>query len=706
MILKKSLLRFVTVCCCAVPGLTGTAAPIEKPGTSNLNKLSSFNTNGKEETIMHTITTQSLLKELYDLPLLAEYPEPYFISRQFSSYDRHSVAPDAPGWFANGDCANTETHKWYLRDEKRNRRIERVIAETDKPGAIIRCWSANVNGVRNSTIRIYLDGSKTPVVEENAEKFFLGEGLLPPSFSITCSGHARNMHFPIPFARGCKITIDGDWYLYYHIGIREYDRDIKVQTFTPNDLITWKRDITKTAKKLASYGSLVTHAATNPSFTCSLKHDEEKDALTLKGPAAITVLTLKATAADRERALRGTIMQVFFDDSPIPQIESPVGDFFGTGPGICPYASLPFTVTETGTMQCRYVMPFRQTARIRFKNFSGQKVTINGTLTRKRYTWTDRSMHLRAKWCVEHDVEGRSSGYDMNYLDVHGKGVWVGTALMIMNPTPFSETYGGWWGEGDEKIYIDGESFPSTFGTGSEDYFGYAWSSPDLFHTAYYATTRCDGPGNRGFTANSRWHFIDRLPFTKSIEFYMELQTHNSTKNISYGRIGYCYTIPGARDNHGELTPLAVTLRYPGSYKIEGWDRRPLVGFRAAEKLNVTQGVVCEEQDTIWTNGTQIMWKAKKGETLVIDVPCPGDPNHQVFVAALTTCPGGGQITMEYAGAEYREPVSLRHPVFTMVRQYDIRRGEDMPKLKRKTYQLKLTCIKSGKVGLDYIKFN
>ena len=40
------------------------------------------------------------------------------------------------------------------------------------------------------------------------------------------------------------------------------------------------------------------------------------------------------------------------------------------------------------------------------------------------------------------------------------------------------ESAGGWWGEGDEKFFVDGEKFPSTFGTGSEDYFGYAWCHP------------------------------------------------------------------------------------------------------------------------------------------------------------------------------------------------------------------------------------
>ena len=673
---------------------------------SSLNNSSS----GKS---MNPITTLTLVRELYSLDSLSEYPEPYFITRQFSSYDRLSLAPDAPGWFANGDCASTENNKNYIREDDSHGRVERVIAETDKPGAIVRCWTANASSVRNNTIRFYFDGSDSPAIEENAEKFFSGNGTIPPPFAMDTPGApvhdpGRNCMFPIPFARGCKITIEGNWHLYYHIGVREYNDDILVQTFSPADMVTWKNDFSKAADAIVSAGSLLTQNPDDTPLACTLASDERKDALTLEGPAAIDVLTIRVEADDREAALRGTVMQVFFDDSPIPQIESPVGDFFGAGPGVCPCASIPFTVTENGTMQSRFPMPFKQSARIRFKNYSGQSVAVTGFVRPKKYQWSERSMHFRAKWRVDHDVEGSGAGNDMNYLDLHGKGVWVGTALMIMNPTHNPELYGGWWGEGDEKIYIDGESFPSTFGTGSEDYFGYAWSSPDLFDNAFVGTPRCDGPGNRGFTSNYRWHLIDRLPFAKSIEFYMELQTHTFTPNISYGRIGYCYTLPGTRDNHTELTPLAVTIRYPGSYQVQGWERRPLIGFCETQNLTVIQGVVCEQQGTLWSGGSQIAWNAKKGDSLVLEVPCPGDEEHQILVLGLTTCPDGGDVTLEYAGSSHVNPdtVCLHHPVFTMVRQYSIRPAKDMPKLDAKSYQLTLTCVKSGIVGLDYIKFN
>ena len=66
-------------------------------------------------------------------------------------------------------------------------------------------------------------------------------------------------------------------------------------------------------------------------------------------------------------------------------------------------------------------------------------------------------------------------------LQTEGRGRFCGVMLHVWNPR------GGWWGEGDEKFFVDGEKFPSTFGTGSEDYFGYAWCDPHLFQRAYHA---------------------------------------------------------------------------------------------------------------------------------------------------------------------------------------------------------------------------
>ena len=75
---------------------------------------------------------------------------------------------------------------------------------------------------------------------------------------------------------------------------------------------------------------------------------------------------------------------------------------------------------------------------------------------------------------------------------------------------------GPWWGEGDEKFFVDGEKFPSTFGTGSEDYFGYAWSNPTLFQHAYH--NQPIAMGNKGHIVVNRWHVSDNVPFQTGFE--------------------------------------------------------------------------------------------------------------------------------------------------------------------------------------------
>ena len=49
------------------------------------------------------VTLDDLLPQMTDLSLLAEYPDPPYVTKQFSSYDRASETPGSESWFANGD---------------------------------------------------------------------------------------------------------------------------------------------------------------------------------------------------------------------------------------------------------------------------------------------------------------------------------------------------------------------------------------------------------------------------------------------------------------------------------------------------------------------------------------------------------------------------------------------------------------------------
>ena len=179
------------------------------------------------------ITTGALIKDMTNLKKLAEYPSPFYNTIQYSSYDRRSTLPNAPGWFENSDGFGGEPIPGFekvLKQPGNNEIGEYLICDMKGPGAIVRLWTAAING----NIRLYLDGSKKPVYEGNAYDFFVNtykaisnENRLNLKGSFT-----QNMagYYPIPFAKGCKIIWEGDIKAlhFYHVNIRMYEKGTKV----------------------------------------------------------------------------------------------------------------------------------------------------------------------------------------------------------------------------------------------------------------------------------------------------------------------------------------------------------------------------------------------------------------------------------------------------------------------------------------------
>src|SRR4051794_7481118 len=98
---------------------------------------------------LQPVTLHSLLTEMTDFDAVAKWPAPAYILKQASSYDRNSVSPDKPGWFANGDSNQ------YIRKENNDGRAEYVMMDADGPGAIVRFWLTTV--VKPGMLRFYFD---------------------------------------------------------------------------------------------------------------------------------------------------------------------------------------------------------------------------------------------------------------------------------------------------------------------------------------------------------------------------------------------------------------------------------------------------------------------------------------------------------------------------------------------------------------------
>ena len=187
-------------------------------------------------------------------------------------------------------------------------------------------------------------------------------------------------------------------------------------------------------------------------------------------------------------------------------------------------------------------------------------------------------MYFHAKWRVDPDLYVGRGAIDLPYTFAIGKGVFVGCAAMIMNPTGVPTAGGNWWGEGDEKFMVDGEKAPSIFGTGSEDYFNYSWSRPDLFANPYCGQPLDSGPDTAGFVSNHRFQILDAVPFEKSLAAILELWAHSPTPGLSYARIAYYYARPDSIDDHRGLMP--------GDMKIQPLPKRDLEARGGATARN------------------------------------------------------------------------------------------------------------------------
>lgn len=634
------------------------------------------------------ITTGKLFREMIDMNGLTKFPAPYYKTVQYSSYDRRSKVPGGPFWFSNSDGFGREpipNFEKVLREPDEKGIGEYLIADIKGPGAIVRLWSAAISG----NIMLFLDDQKNPLYDGPAIDFFHNtyddfpqiNSINKELFGSTI--YQRDASYtPIAFAKRMRMIWKGDLNTihFYQVGVRRYEPQTKVITFSLEDLSTYRFTIDKVTAVLSDPDKLYSVNSIDPEvrLKVTLMPFEKKGILTLQGPKAIERLTFKIEADNINKALRQTILHIHCDSYPWGHVQSPIGDFFGAAPGINPYTSLPFSVQEDRTMICRFVMPFKDSMKIFLENQGDQTISITASAFPKTYNWDkNRSMYFRARWRVDHNlIASNKDVQDLPFLAGNGKGVYVGTASFLLNPSPIPTPYGSWWGEGDEKIFIDDETFPSTFGTGSEDYYNYSWSSPDIFYFPYCGQPRNDGPGNRGFVTNFRWHILDTLPFHNNIRFYMELYSHERISGLSYARIGYHYARPGMMDDHKALMPDDV--RFP--QLLEKWFPAARMGainsvFYAAENNITEKKNTTVEPAQLWAGGKCLVWTPDNPgdkKIFIFDVEKAGKKRIHI-VLGLTPC--SGKVSFQIDGkpvflSNDLKKIDLYRPFRTLLRNF------------------------------------
>ena len=232
----------------------------------------------------------------------------------------------------------------------------------------------------------------------------------------------------------------------------------------------------------------------------------------LEGPGVVTHIWLTVAAADYgwPRLLR---LRIYYDGSPVPSVDAPVGDFFGVGLGLeSPLESLAIRDSSSGRSRNSYwPMPFAKSCRITVTNEGSRRVSnlYYHVDYRKVPELPADTRYFHARYHQELPVV---AGRFYPVLEIDGEGHYVGTVFSVVQAEP------GWFGEGDEWIFVDGAAEPSIIGTGTEDYFNDAWSL--RVDTGPYAgVTVAEGTGLGARMSAYRWHPSrpDPLPLTAAI---------------------------------------------------------------------------------------------------------------------------------------------------------------------------------------------
>jgi hypothetical protein len=235
----------------------------------------------------------------------------------------------------------------------------------------------------------------------------------------------------------------------------------------------------------------------------------------LSGPGMVTHIWLTAAANEYgwPRLLR---LRIYYDGSSTPSVDAPVGDFFGVGHGFeRDISSLVVRDSSSGrSRNCYWPMPFRRACRITATNEGRRRVSnlYYHVDWRKLPSLPPNTAYFHALY---RQALPAVAGKPYEVLSVQGRGHYAGTVMSVI------QTAAGWFGEGDDRIYVDGEKTAGIQGTGTEDYFNDAWSLREA-QGLYTGVPVAEGTDVGARMTAYRWHLADPIPFTRSFRFDFE----------------------------------------------------------------------------------------------------------------------------------------------------------------------------------------
>ena len=351
----------------------------------------------------------------------------------------------------------------------------------------------------------------------------------------------------------------------------------------------------------------------------------------------------------RNAMLRDVILRMYWDGEESPSVEAPIGDFFGMGN--CQVRRLnslllvanPGSGTQPSTwgMNSYFPMPFARGARIELWNDGQHQVGVWYHIDYETYPRRPKGLSDLGRFHAQfrrsnpttaiRGVRGTNLTGSDNYtiLEATGRGNVAGYVLNVDNVT------GDWWGEGDDMVFIDGETWPPSFhGTGSEEIFG-GGACPDVEYSGPYTGfhTVENRQSDSWYGKNSMYRLFvhDPIHFAKSVRVTIE---HGHANNLAndYSSVAFWYqkephrpfpTLP----TRAERQPTSVyprDLGVGGVYELESAIGRAKTSGEALIPMGLSGG---------WSRGRlAVLMSNEPGDFLMFRAPVEADGTYRVII--------------------------------------------------------------------------
>lgn len=421
-------------------------------------------------------------------------------THQFCSYDRA------------GDNYDAEYLSLYTENNG-----ECVIFDAMGPGCLSRhqmnIWHDH-EIYKGINIRYAFDDEPKPRIDMDISTFFSNEnplGIFQPSLAWDGKENFRVLYHPMFFKKRLKVSLSSEpggpgttpmpwtgrysdlpnrrnhWYNYTY---QLYTEDPGLDSWTSE---TARRMMPALLKAVDVHG-----LGSNPEPS---RRKQEEAATRNVGAGktvtlwkrsgesgAITALQIKVDPAKNAGALFNSWLKITFDGAASPQIEAPVGCFFGAYRTSLEssFAALPLRFSS-GEGHCSFPMPFWKSAVIQIQNRGQGEVAVAVTVETNTGSATtyprQRCGYLHANY---HREDPRTEGKDYTYLEASGHGQVVGHVVMRWNTST----------EEDERTYFDGSRTPWIIGEGFEDDHDMGWGLQNLTQPLFGAISANDGSGS------------------------------------------------------------------------------------------------------------------------------------------------------------------------------------------------------------------